>query len=150
MSNDEDGAVYMRHRERIKLDPNNPDDMLYAHEKVVSAKKRLREYSSREIQERARQAALDAMDALWAIVRSPVAADQAKIAAANTIFERAHGKVTQTTVTASINDTAAKNINGKSLEQRIAETLQRIEGSEPREGEAVPGEDGPPNLRELN
>jgi DNA uptake protein ComE-like DNA-binding protein len=140
----------MRHRERIKLDPNNPDDMIHAHERVASAKKRLREYSSREIQERARQAALDAMDAMWAIVRSPIAADQAKISAANTIFERAHGKVTQTNINANVNETAAKNINGKSLEQRSAETLQRIEGSEPREGEEVSGENGPTDIRELN
>ena len=140
----------MRKRERIKLDPDSPEDMNRSDLVVVKAKRAFREYTSREIQERARQASLDAMDALWSIIRSPLAADQAKISAANTIFERAHGKVTQTSITANVNDGPTKNIDGKSLEQIIKETLQRIEGTERREGEEEQGQERSPNLRELN
>lgn len=140
----------MRRRERIKLDSDSREDMNRAKEKVIKARRALRAFTSREIQERARQASLDAMDALWAIIRSPIAADQAKIAAANAIFERAHGKVTQTSITANVNDASTKDIDGKSLEQRIKETLQRIEGTESREGEEGEGEERSPDIRELH
>lgn len=140
----------MRTRFRIKLDPMKEEDMVWAKDKVKRARKALTAYTSREVQERARQAALDAIDTLHAIILSPVAADQAKISAANTIFERAYGKVAQTNVNANISDVTTKNIDGKSLEQRIAETLSRIEGAESREGEEAQSEGGASDLRKLN
>lgn len=141
----------IRKRERIKLDPLNPEDMLHANGKVRQANRVLRQYSSREVQERARSAAKDAVDALWAIIRSPIAADQAKIAAATALFDRGYGKPTTVAVTANVNtDAAPKDINRKTLEERIAETLSRIDDVESREGEEAQGEDGPPDLRKLN
>lgn len=141
----------MRSRERIKFDPFVTGDMLNANLKVKKAARMLRQYTSRETQERARCAARDALDTLWAIVRSPISADQAKIAAAGIIFDRAYGRATQVAVTANVSDNAApKDLNRTSLEQRIKETLSRIDGVESGETEAGSGQDGPPHLREFH
>jgi|SRR5882672_3434601 len=83
---------------------------------------------ARDIQDLARQYALDAMQALVNILNSPEANDTAKITAANVILDRGYGKAAATNINMNANmDAPVKDLDSRDLDQRITETLNRIE-----------------------
>lgn len=105
----------------------------------------------REIQEIARMYAKDAIEALGEMLTSETVADTAKIAAANTVFDRAFGKPMQTNLNASLNPDGKPNeIDGRELDKRIAETIQRVDSITKRTREKIVSPERPVDLRKLN
>ena len=106
---------------------------------------------AREIQDIARRSAPEALKALDTILKSEVASDMAKIAAANTILDRGYGKSTQVNVNASVNtDGKPQEIDGKELDKRIISTLNRVEAITGRKREKIQSEERPADVRVLN
>ena len=106
--------------------------------------------SSQEVQEKARQHALDAIEALAEIVNSDTASDNTKVSAAGLLFERAYGKAAQTNINANVNANAPREIDGNELERRIREALEGIESITKREREKIISEERPPDIRKFN
>ena len=118
---------------------------------IMQARKALKGVSGNDVQEAARQHALAAIEALAGIVKSEDANDTAKIAAADTLLSRGYGKPTQTTVNTNVNtDGKPKELDSASLDQRIRDTLDRLEGATSRKRQKITSEERPVDIRKLN
>lgn len=107
--------------------------------------------SGPELQEKARRAGNDAVKALWDIVRNPISTDAAKISAAQTLLDRGYGRPTQTTPNPQVNpDGKPKEISDKELDERITQTITRIEKLEGRKREKIASEVRPADIRKYN
>lgn len=100
-------------------------------EKVVvrRTRERLRENvaaEAREIQNLARQHAVEGMEILAEIAANPEIQPTARIAAIALIHERAYGKATQINANVDANGKPTE-VTGKELDTRIAEALKRVE-----------------------
>lgn len=105
----------------------------------------------REIQEKARQYAEVAMDTLAEISQDKDAPSVARISASAVILDRAYGKAMQATVTAQVvDDVATAKMTEKELDERIRDTLVRVEKLATGEAEAEQGENRPTDLRQYN
>ena len=106
--------------------------------------------TSQEVQEKARQLALDALKSLGEIVNSEEASDNTKVSASALIFERAYGKAAQTNINANVNANAPREIDAAELDKRIRETLERVEVITNRTREKIISEERPPDIRKFN
>lgn len=105
----------------------------------------------RELQEKCRQEAEDALEELRRIYKSDTAADTAKLSAISMILDRAYGKATQTNVNAQVNgDGKPSEVDEAELNRRIKDALKRVEAATSGEGQPSLSEDGPSDLRKLN
>jgi hypothetical protein len=113
-------AAYIEHRRR-RLKTIREVQMAMIRNKDVATE-------ARDIQDIARQYSLDAMRTLADILSNPESNDTAKIAAANVILDRGYGKAAATNINMNASlDAPVKDLDSRDLDQRITETLNRID-----------------------
>lgn len=106
---------------------------------------------AREIKEMAAKCVPDAIKALHEIITSEVSSDMAKIAAANSVWDRGYGKPTQTNINATVDPDAKPNqIDDRELDRRVAEALERVESITTRTREKIAVPERSSDLRKLN
>ena len=106
---------------------------------------------ARDIQDIARDLSEEMIELAADIARDENTSPAAKLQAIQFITERGYGKPVQSTVNTNINQNLKPSeLNATELDQRVAETLRRIEGAEQRAPKAPEGENRPRNLREYN
>ena len=119
--------------------------------KLKHARRVLKGATQAEVQELARTHAIKAIRALAEIITAKDANATAKLGAASLLFERGYGKAAQTNINANVNtDGAPREITGDQLEQRIRETIERVEGISTRKRDKIVSEERPTDLRKLN
>lgn len=102
-----------------------------------------------EVQRKARMSANDAMDTLDEIVKDPSAQHSARIAAAQVILERAYGKASQVNINAQVNpDAKNSEVTDKQLDERIRQTLKRVEELTGGEAKPTDSKEQPADVRE--
>lgn len=80
-----------------------------------------------ELQQMARENATLAMQTLSEIARNKRAPEPSRIAASAVILDRAYGKASQTSITASVTNGKESDIDGPELDKRIKQALKRVE-----------------------
>lgn len=106
---------------------------------------------AKDMQDKARSLADEALDAIRRVMKSDESSDQAVLQAANSILDRAYGKAAQTNINANVNaDAKPTEISGPELDKRIAEALNRVEELTRRTSEASESEDRPTDIRKYN
>ena len=106
---------------------------------------------ARDIQDLARQFAVEALQAMVDILDNPDASDSNKLAAANSLLDRAYGKspVTNFNVNASV-DAKPSDLDEKSLDRRLVDVLSKVEKLTGPAAKIETDEDRPSNLRKYN
>ena len=106
---------------------------------------------AREIKEMAAKCVPDAIRALHEIIKSEVSSDMAKIAAANSVWDRGYGRPTQTSINATVDADAKPNqIDDRELDRRVGAALERIENITARTREKITVPERSADLRKLN
>lgn len=123
--------------------------------KKLKAEKMARKESvakeARNIQDLAREYSEKAMDALVRVMENENSPPSAVIQAAEIIHNRAYGKPTMTTINTNLNaEVKPSEIDDRTLEQRINNTLKRVENITERIPEETEGEERPSDLRIYN
>lgn len=103
-----------------------------------------------ELQSLARKNATLAMQTLIEISQNKRAPEATRIAASSVILDRGYGKASQTSITASVIDGKAKDINSAELDTRINRALKRVEDLTNRAPKAGPSKERPADIRKLN
>lgn len=102
---------------------------------------------ARQIQNIARQNAVESMEILADIARDEGQNAASRIAAIALTLERAYGKATQTSISANIDANGKPTeVTSKELDTRIAETLKRVESLTGGEAQAEASESGSPDV----
>jgi hypothetical protein len=114
-------------------------------------KKRERAAEARDIQNLARQFAIPAIQAMVDILENPGSSDTNKLAAANTLLDRAYGKspVTNLNINASL-DSKPEELDVDALTRRVADTLKEVEKGLKRTSEEGESEERPTDVRKYN
>ena len=106
---------------------------------------------AREIKEMAQLAAPKAVKVIEEIMENERSLDAVRLAAANAILDRAHGKATQTSVTATVNtDGKTSEIDDKELTTRINSALERVERITGGKKQPPKGEERSTDVRKLH
>ena len=106
---------------------------------------------AREIKEMAAKCVPDAIRALHEIIKSDLSSDMAKIAAANSVWDRGYGRPTQTSINATVDADAKPNqIDDRELDRRIGAALERVEDITTRTREKITVPERSADLRKLN
>jgi len=103
-----------------------------------------------ELQQLARENAVDAMKTLINISQDERAPHPSRIAASAVILERGYGKSSQVTMSASLTSEKSKDLTGDELARRIDKTLKRVEELTTRAPEAPKSKNRPNDLRKLH
>lgn len=104
-----------------------------------------------ELQQLARENALLAMETLTEISRNKRSPEATRIAASTAILDRAYGKASQTSITASVTSNGkTKDLDGTELDKRVNSTLKRIADLTNRAPKERTGEERPTDVRKLN
>jgi len=104
-----------------------------------------------EMTQRAREKAEKLIELLETIAFSDDSSENAKLAAAQQLLDRAYGKSTQMNVNSNMDAGGRpKDISARDLDRRIDETIRRVEGTPERVQEEAAGPEGPPDLRKYN
>ena len=115
---------------------------------------RLRETVAREardIQDMARRHATAAMERMAHIVNNPHSPENAQIAAAAVILDRAYGRPNQTNTNVNVDANGKpKEVSGSELDRRIEEALRAVETLTGRARKEAKGQEQPADLRERN
>ena len=139
-----DPSCHGHKKERDRLNKLKESQMAAERRKQIAAE-------ARDIQELARRFAQDALQAMVDILDDPDSSGTNKLAAANSLLDRAYGKPAVTVHNTNTNiDAKLSDLDAKSLDQRIAETLNRVEKLTNGEAEAAEGEVRHSNLRKYN
>lgn len=106
---------------------------------------------AREIKEMAQRAAPEAVKVIDEIMRNKRSLDAVRLAAANSMLDRAHGKATQTSVTATVNaDGKPSEIDDKELTERIESALKRVERVAGGKRQTPPSKERSADVRKLH
>lgn len=103
-----------------------------------------------ELQQIARENATLAMSTLVEISGNKRAPEATRIAASSVILDRAYGKASQTSITASIGNGKTSDLSAEELDKRVASALKRVEDITNRTGKARTSKDKPSNLRKYH
>lgn len=103
-----------------------------------------------ELQQIARENATLAMNTLTEIARNKRAPEATRIAASSVILDRAYGKASQTSITASVTNGKESDITGAELDKRIGQALKRVEDLTNRTPKAGTGKKRPSNQKHLH
>lgn len=103
-----------------------------------------------ELQQIARENATMAMQTLAEISGNKRAPEATRIAASAVILDRAYGKASQTSITASVTSGKANEVTGEELAKRIDTALKRVESVTKRTPKAPESQNGPTDLRKYN
>jgi hypothetical protein len=103
-----------------------------------------------ELQQMARENATLAMQTLISISKNERAPEATRIAASQVILDRAYGKASQTSITASVTNGKADTIDGGELDKRVARALKRVEELTDRTPKAPTSQKRPSNLTQVS
>lgn len=103
-----------------------------------------------ELQQMARENATIAMQSLIEISKNKRAPEPSRIAASAVILDRAYGKASQTSITASVTNGKESDIDGPELDKRIKQALKRVEDLTNRAPKKRVRPNRPINLRLYN
>jgi len=115
--------------------------------RVKLAEKKAVALEAHELQQLARENATLAMQTLIEISSNHRAPEATRIAASAVILDRAYGKASQTSITASVTNDKKKDLDGTELDKRIKAALKRAEeltNRAPKEGKS---EERPADIR---
>jgi|SRR5882724_623052 len=133
----------------LKLKPALREEALKRN-RIKLQQKRAVQLELHELQALARENATAAMRTLIEIVKNKRAPEATRIAASAVILDRGYGKASQTTITASITNGKADNLNSTELDNRISRALKRVEDLTNRTPKAGTSQKRPANLRLYN
>lgn len=140
---------------RRNYDANWDESVTHAKANAMAKRKRVKlamtvAKEAREIQQKARQYAEPILDRLAEIAQNSFN-ENAAIAAANSIIDRAYGKANQTNINATLDANGkAADVSAKELDARIERALKRVAALTAGKGEPVKGEDGSADVRKLD
>lgn len=124
----------------------------YKNRKPKHPRVRLRETvakEARDIQDMARRHATAAMERMAHIVNNPASPENAQIAAAAVILDRAYGRPNQTNTNLNIDANGKPTeVGSTELDRRIAEALRAVEALTGRARKAPKGKEQPADVRE--
>lgn len=103
-----------------------------------------------ELQQIARESASLAMSTLKEIAANKRAPEPSRIAASAVILDRAYGKASQTSITASVTSGKETDIDGAELDKRIDATLKRVEALTNRAPKKRARPNRPVNVRQYH
>lgn len=103
-----------------------------------------------ELQQIARENATMAMQTLAEISANKRAPEATRIAASAVILDRAYGKASQTSITASVTSGKANEVTGEELAKRIDGALKRVAAVTERAPKKAKGKNGSVDLRQYN
>lgn len=118
--------------------------------RVQLKEKKVIALEAHELQQIARENATLAMRTLVEISKNPRAPEATRIAASQVILDRAYGKASQTSITASVTSGKTKDLNSTELDKRISSALKRVEDLTNRAPKAATSKERPAHLRKLN
>lgn len=110
----------------LKLKPALREAALRRKRAILKEKKAIA-LEQHELQQIARENATLAMNTLTEIARNKRAPEATRIAASSVILDRAYGKASQTSITASVTNGKESDITGAELDKRISQALKRVE-----------------------
>lgn len=149
-----------RHQKSLfsdKLDPSLHGDRLkranYSKEELMMRDEQRKKIAieAKDIQTLARKFAIDAMETLAGVMQNPEANDTCKITAANSVLDRAYGKPAITNVNLNSNlDASPKELDSVSLDQRIEDTLAKLNNVVEQKSEETKGDKRPIDRRKYN
>jgi hypothetical protein len=104
---------------------------------------------ARDIQDMARRHATAAMERMAHIVNNPASPENAQIAAAAVILDRAYGRPNQTNTNLNVDANGKPTeVSTTELDRRIAEALRAVEALTGRARQAAKGKEQPADIRE--
>ena len=104
---------------------------------------------ARDIQDMARRHATAAMERMAHIVNNPTSPENAQIAAAAVILDRAYGRPNQTNTNLNVDANGKPTeVSTTELDRRIAEALRAVEALTGRAREKTKGKEQPADVRE--
>ena len=133
----------------LKLKPALREEALKRN-RVKMQQKRAIQLELHELQALARENATAAMHTLVEIVKNKRAPEANRIAASAVILDRGYGKASQVSITASVTNGKADNLDSTELDKRISRALKRVEDLTNRTSKAGPGQKRPVDLRKYN
>jgi len=133
----------------LKLKPALREEALKRN-RVKMQQKRAIQLELHELQALARENATAAMHTLVEIVKNKRAPEANRIAASAVILDRGYGKASQVSITASVTNGKADNLDSTELDKRISRALKRVEDLTNRTPKAGSSQKRPVNLRLYN
>jgi len=133
----------------LKLKPAFREEALKRNRIKMQQKKAI-QLELHELQALARENATAAMHTLVEIVKNKRAPEANRIAASAVILDRGYGKASQVSITASVTNGKADNLDSTELDKRISRALKRVEDLTNRTSKAGPGQKRPVDLRKYN
>lgn len=103
-----------------------------------------------ELQQIARENATLAMNTLTEIAKNKRAPEATRIAASSVILDRAYGKASQTSITASIGNGKNSDLDSTELDRRVKQALKRVEELTDRTRKAPASPKRPVDIRKYN
>jgi len=133
----------------LKLKPAFREEALKRNRIKMQQKKAI-QLELHELQALARENATAAMHTLVEIVKNKRAPEANRIAASAVILDRGYGKASQVSITASVTNGKADNLDSTELDKRISRALKRVEDLTNRTPKAGPSQKRPVDLRKYN
>lgn len=134
---------------KLKLKPGYREDAMKRKRAKLKVQRAIA-LEAHELQQIARECASLAMRTLKEIAGNSREPAPSRIAASAVILDRAYGKASQTSITASVTSGKETDIDGAELDKRINSTLKRVEELTNRAPKARARPNRPINLREYN
>lgn len=103
-----------------------------------------------ELQELCRKQMLTGVERLAKILASPVSQDTVAIAAFRELADRGYGRANQTSITARVDTNGVKNLDQTTLDERISQTLRRVEELTHGEKKKAPRQNKPADVRKYH
>lgn len=133
----------------LKLKPAFREEALKRNRIKMQQKKAI-QLELHELQALARENATAAMHTLVEIIKNKRAPEANRIAASAVILDRGYGKASQVSITASVTNGKADNLDSTELDKRISRALKRVEDLTNRTPKAGTGQKRPVDLRKYN
>ena len=133
----------------LKPKPALREDALKRNRIKLQQKKAL-QLELHELQALARENATAAMRTLIEIAKNKRAPEANRIAASAVILDRGYGKASQVSITASVTNGKADNLDSTELDKRISRALKRVEDLTNRTPKAGTGQKRPADLRKYH
>ncbi len=133
----------------LKLKPALREEALRRNRIKLQQKKAI-QLELHELQALARENATAAMRTLIEIAKNKRAPEANRIAASAVILDRGYGKASHVSITASVTNGKADNIDSVDLDKRISRALKRVEDLTNRTPKAGTGQKRPVDLRKYN
>lgn len=142
-------ARYRASRFMMELKPCSREEGMQRKRTRLKLKKAIA-LEAHELQQIARENATMAMQTLAEISGNKRAPEATRIAASAVILDRAYGKASQTSITASVTSGKADEVTGEQLSKRIDSALKRVADITDRTPKKAASKNGSVDLRKYN